>query len=422
MRWKNKNSMLIAGVRASRGHPDHFENDEDFALTEFDGGSVIALHTPRETVKRVHELMHANHTLPHEYAKAYKGVIDTFAQITEDAWIHANHWPWKADYYFASSKTPKPIKEATVAYIADELAIANKKREEMAKAPGSGFLLWPEFATRFRAFAVLIGLYGDWSKALDEVKFDKAQRDFAVEMMKLLTNKKTKRRRRYSSTPGKSKSSVVNRRKVAQTFEQLFSPPKITPPRQNGFLDEEYEPEGYFGKAPPMEIVELPLSVSIDQAEQGWKMGRTGTRVIRSAVMRPIPSQYPFLRRMPIVPGGTILVDASGSMGDWDNVKKWCVEAPQATVAYYAGGHGEGWLYIYAMNGYRAADIRKPDGGGNTVDGRAIDWLLSQPAPRIMITDRQFCGSPDSDLQVMRLANLEKEGEIEVREYRNKRE
>jgi hypothetical protein len=421
MRWKEKHSILVAGVRASRGHPEHFENDEDFAMTEFDGGSVKALHTPRETVKRVHEVMHANHTIPAEYAKAYKGVTDTYAQITEDAWIHANHWPWKPGYW-GSSKTPKSIKSATIDYVDEELALANKHREDIAKDPHNmGFKLWPEFATRFRAFAVLIGLHGDWNTAAATADFDNAQKDFALELMRLLTNKKTKRRRKYSSDPGKSKSSVVNRRKVAQTLEKLFAPPRPVMPRENGFSDPDYEPEGYFGKAPPMEIIELPLSVAIDQADDGWRVGRNGTRIIRSAIMRPIPSQYPFLRRMPVVPGGTILVDASGSMGDWDNVKKWCVDAPQATIAYYAGGYSEGWLYIYAMNGYRAAEIRKPDSGNNVVDGRAIDWLMSQPGPRIMITDREFCGSPDSNLQVMRLANLEKEGEITVLDYKNKR-
>lgn len=420
MRWKNKNSMLISGVRASRGHPDHFENDEDYAMTEFDGGSVSVLHTPRETVKRIHEVMHANHTIPAEYVKAYKGVIDTYAQITEDAWIHANHWPWKADYW-ASIKTPKSIRMATLAYIEEELDLANKHREEMAKSPEAGFRLWPEFATRFRAFAVLIGLYGDWSRAAKMAGFDKSQQDFSFDMMKILTNKRTKRRRKYSSEPGKSKSSVVNRRKVAQTLQHMFAPPRPPSPRQEGFSDPDYEPESYFGKSPPMEIIELPLSVPIDSADDGWRVGRTGTRIIRSALMRPIPSQYPFLRRMPIVPGGTFLVDASGSMGSWDNVKKWCVEAPQATVAYYAGGHEEGWLYIYASCGYKAADIVQPQGGNNIVDGRAIDWLMSQPGPRFMITDREFCGSPDSRLQVMRLANLEKAGEITVLDYKHKR-
>jgi hypothetical protein len=75
-------------------------------------------------------------------------------------------------------------------------------------------------------------------------------------------------------------------------------------------------------------------------------------------------------------------------------------------------------LYVYARNGFRAAAIVPPDNSGNTVDGLAIDWLMRQEGPRIMDTDRGFCDAADSEAQKMRLARLERLGEITVANYK----
>src|SRR4029077_3292808 len=122
-------------------------------------------------------------------------------------------------------------------------------------------------------------------------------------------------------------------------------------------------------------------------------------------------------RRSPRQIDGTILVDASGSMGDFDQIKRWCELAPFGTIAYYAGNHRSGKLFVYARNGKRAREIEDPRLGGNTVDGPAMDWLMSQAKPRLMITDRGFCGADDSIAQVARLEHLERLGEITVKDY-----
>ena len=78
----------------------------------------------------------------------------------------------------------------------------------------------------------------------------------------------------------------------------------------------------------------------------------------------------------------------------------------------------------YGITRGSAARCPGQDGDGNaviarrnTVDGPAIDWLLSQQGPYVMITDRGFCGSDDSEAQVHRLARLERQGKVAVHDY-----
>jgi hypothetical protein len=111
--------------------------------------------------------------------------------------------------------------------------------------------------------------------------------------------------------------------------------------------------------------------------------------------------------------GGTVLIDASGSMrlGDRE-LYRLAEKFPAGKVAYYSG-RVDGWcgpfstpeelecgwsgdLVIYAANG----KIRKDHGAclpkrhvGNLVDYAAIIWLLRQPAPRYMLFDKIFTGT-----------------------------
>lgn len=119
--------------------------------------------------------------------------------------------------------------------------------------------------------------------------------------------------------------------------------------------------------------------------------------------------------------GGTILIDASGSMNVSDKVLYEIAEKiPAGKVAYYSGvtdGWGErrrndidalwmGDLVVYAQNGR----IRKDHGeklpkrhGGNLVDYAAILWLLKQPGPRYLMCDLGFTGTEELAAKAMRL-------------------
>lgn len=104
--------------------------------------------------------------------------------------------------------------------------------------------------------------------------------------------------------------------------------------------------------------------------------------------------------------GGTVLIDASGSMcfGPKD-LERITAAAPAATVAIYAGRGGSGRLAIVAARGRMASgsDISALLGRGNVIDGPALRWLAQQPEPRIWISDGQVTGThdrPSTDLVV----------------------
>ena len=104
--------------------------------------------------------------------------------------------------------------------------------------------------------------------------------------------------------------------------------------------------------------------------------------------------------------GGTVLIDASGSMcfGPTE-LQRITAAAPLATVAIYAGRGASGTLAIVAARGRMASsdDISALLGRGNVVDGPALRWLAQQPEPRIWISDGQVTGTrdrPSTDLVV----------------------
>tara|TARA_R100000742_G_C4278208_1_gene100769 strand:- start:1925 stop:3391 length:1467 start_codon:yes stop_codon:yes gene_type:complete len=94
--------------------------------------------------------------------------------------------------------------------------------------------------------------------------------------------------------------------------------------------------------------------------------------------------------------GGTILIDASGSMHfDGDDILEILKILPAATIAMYNGGHLQGDLWIIARNGMRVPEEKLDiwSGRGNVVDGPALDWLASMPARRIWVSDMYVFGA-----------------------------
>lgn len=95
--------------------------------------------------------------------------------------------------------------------------------------------------------------------------------------------------------------------------------------------------------------------------------------------------------------GGTILIDASGSMhATAHNLSALCKLCPSATVAYYSGygKRGTGELCVYALNGKRYGKElpEQTVHGGNSVDLPAIRWMMRLPKPWTLISDLGFCG------------------------------
>lgn len=130
-----------------------------------------------------------------------------------------------------------------------------------------------------------------------------------------------------------------------------------------------------------------------------------------------------FLRRRKILPGGVVLIDASGSMGvEAETLNKLCAMIPTATVAFYCGHDGgrSGHLCIYAHNRKRFSGTSKQLSrfliGGNAVDLPALRWLLKMPGPRYIVTDLGYCGGAKGDALASHLLteSAERKGQLRV--------
>ena len=100
-------------------------------------------------------------------------------------------------------------------------------------------------------------------------------------------------------------------------------------------------------------------------------------------------------------PGGTVLVDASGSMSlSMEDIEKIITAAPCATVAMYSGRGDTGSITVIARGGHRAdvkaiERVRAQVGGGNIIDGPALTWLGKQAEPRLWVCDGYITGCDD---------------------------
>ena len=102
----------------------------------------------------------------------------------------------------------------------------------------------------------------------------------------------------------------------------------------------------------------------------------------------------PIFRRVTRVePKGTFLLDASGSMNvTAERLATIAAKLPGATIAYYSGDGGDAQLVIFAQGGRRIGGEIPYSLGGNYCDCEAIEWLLKQEGPRVLVTDEAFDG------------------------------
>ena len=124
--------------------------------------------------------------------------------------------------------------------------------------------------------------------------------------------------------------------------------------------------------------------------------GATDIGVEPSLFERLIEDQRIFRNRRP---GGSIAIDCSGSMSwPFDELKRAISSFPSATIAKYQGiyrGDGAvGRLCVVAEDGRWDDDVEvSEDGfnGDNAVDIEALEWLASQRAPRVWLSDGGVC-------------------------------
>jgi hypothetical protein len=130
-----------------------------------------------------------------------------------------------------------------------------------------------------------------------------------------------------------------------------------------------------------------------------------------------------FSKRVRQKPGGTVVIDASGSMHpSIETLTALARKVPTATIAYYSGNErAEGILAIFANKGKRFDGIlpRETLRGGNAVDLPAVRWLMDHPKPWTFVSDLQFCGGARGS-EIIAKALLERaEARGEVKIYRS---
>lgn len=100
--------------------------------------------------------------------------------------------------------------------------------------------------------------------------------------------------------------------------------------------------------------------------------------------------------------GGTVVIDASGSMGlTFDELERMVRAAPAAMVLTYAGSstadYGE--LWTVAKNGKMAQKNHlRPRMAGNCIDGPVLAWLSRQKKPRIWVSDGGVTGKREEHI------------------------
>jgi hypothetical protein len=153
--------------------------------------------------------------------------------------------------------------------------------------------------------------------------------------------------------------------------------------------------DGRWGDVDP--IARAPMSIA-------RRRGKGETRTYRdegtapSAIHRLTIDGRIFSRQRH-APGGTVLVDASGSMGlSAEQLADIVEAAPTGKVAVYCGRSTSGRITVVADRGRMATekDMRRARvGGGNVIDGPALRWLANQPKPRIWVSDGYVTGKHD---------------------------
>lgn len=103
-------------------------------------------------------------------------------------------------------------------------------------------------------------------------------------------------------------------------------------------------------------------------------------------------------------PGGTVLLDGSGSMRLSDpDIEALLHARPAATLAVYNAGSCEGTLHIVAERGRAVPTITgiRWDGCSNVIDVPALAWLCRQPGPRYWISDGGVTGIGDQESRLV---------------------
>lgn len=408
-------STLGAGIRTDRAHSDGVKvqdlRDAPTGACQYGregrsgGYRVVGLSLPstasaRGRIIRAHELLHGAHSPGRR--RTDSDFPEIVRNAAEDVHVHAVGWP------------AQPLAHLT----RDALAIASQD----ARGAWHGQIRTDEdynlaILCIVRSAAMIRGAYAGAQQAGD----GKGMRSAAQAMARF--------RKRTGATYGPAVTAAAARvvalieqrkasafREACELIQALMRWPDPESEAQRQRIDlgepDSGEPnlesgeqgEGdsgtEAGDIPPMSIIRLPLRESTDPMHAKRGAARSGSRLNHARVARAVASHSTsgLFQRIRRKQGGAVCIDASGSMAlSPEALADLCKAAPAATVGYYSSGSpipgAFGTLSIFATGGKRAIECPRI-GGGNDVDLWAIRWLLRQPAPRFLVTDRGFCGGP----------------------------
>lgn len=149
---------------------------------------------------------------------------------------------------------------------------------------------------------------------------------------------------------------------------------------------------GQWGK---MEIVEPPLSVNLQSRLRNTRSYRPMDYGYNPKYINRFCIDKKIFKQKQRVLGGTILIDASGSMQfNGQDILEIMMMLPAVNIAMYNGWGQGGVLRVIAKNGMRVNDeyLEQYSGGGNVIDGPSLRWLAEMPERRIWVSDMKVFG------------------------------
>jgi hypothetical protein len=169
--------------------------------------------------------------------------------------------------------------------------------------------------------------------------------------------------------------------------------------RRNLIEEMQYESTSGVGRWGEMEIINAPLSVNLQSRLKNGRAYRPNDYGYNPKYINRYCIDKKIFKQKQNVKGGTILIDASGSMRfNSQDILEIMQMLPAVNIAMYNGLGNTGHLRIIAKNGKRCTDdyLNKHTGGGNIVDGPALHWLATMPPRRIWVSDMKVFGAGDN--------------------------
>ena len=198
-------------------------------------------------------------------------------------------------------------------------------------------------------------------------------------------------------TPGIGEEEDEDSEQEGNTESEELDTTQLEKRMRNNLIENmRYHTTSVMGHWGPMTIKEPPLTVNLQGRLKGSRAYRPadfGTNpkyISRYCIDRKI-----FKQKQNTL-GGTILIDASGSMSfNANDILEIMSILPAVNIAMYNGWGNKGTLRIIARNGKRVPEeyLERHSGMGNVVDGPALDWLATMPARRIWVSDMYVFGA-----------------------------